>query len=957
MFQRFRISWISSSSHIALDHTHPLSDFGYAVNNDIEAIICVSCKKGVPADMVRSHCKIYHDKREAPSVAMQKEISQDPLSARLKTSSSPKYTQPPGQKPVDGLEVLQGYLCPLSDVHGVCCSKAFSANSTFVRHLSGHSVRPRPDPATCASPVQTLFAQGGLQMYFSVDVSLSMPDPPSSSVYIDVLPLFRSLPAPRIQVASNDKERASIHWFTRWPELLGPYCEDDERVRMLRSLVSFPDSGVDPDWLLKVKDHGCRWWAKAESAHVNCSYRASVLLKSHQECVSPVLSRSSPIDLFPRYSGPWKVLREDDSVRRYCGTAISLVSFCLRTVDLASDKVPTRFTNTQKNMLKDYRQYLETTGDPSDIDVDRFHYVLRSVLFRDKELQIDLLGKLACPVQSFLAILSIRSVGKYVKAGLVTQPISRLLYLSRGSVLLATIAEASGADDRRFIRYASTFLPLLLLKPISFCSILEEACSELLGTGEGKVSDELISLKKYASTLAMREPGYLNVLYDHDYTTLAYRGRNMSMANLQHGLNELVSKTWDRLLALSGGTRLPVDVPVGMSEDIRSNTLSHCFVNEIRDKLPTLSLLREMSKDPRFSLFRPSAPGLGRSFDVNPSSVCEFLHVVKPIVESIAFLLQVTGSGPLRMSEVVGDRYCNGSSPRNLFISHGRIFLLRTDLKSSTARGHRSSVVHFPPPKVADLLVYYLAVVRPLETFLAGHLGWVEEHAAYSQFIYVIKGLPLTPRGFSDIIATYSERYFGCRLTGLDLRHVLVNIQATFLPSQPDATVQQFGDSQAGHSTKTATRVYGQRLDALPGQEALAFSLSYDWCRRLHCVLGVGPDPPTPPIPHIHMPSEPTWWSPSQYIPQPTTSENVINDVHHHITTSILAATDKLSRSCRRDLREAVFECFALLPSNDAPRLPRPPIVEPQSSAQPELSEPKPASVSSKVRKAHKSHG
>ena len=624
-------------------------------------------------------------------------------------------------------------------------------------------------------------------------------------------------------------------------------------------------------------------------------------------------------------------------------------------MDLAFDKVPTRFTNEQKTILKEYRQYLEAGGDPSNVDVDRFHGALRSVLFRDKELQIDLLGKLACPVQSFLAILSIRSAGKYVKAGLITQPISRLLYLSRGSVLLTTISEASGADDKRFIRYASTFCASSLTESTSSCSILEETCSELLGTGEGKVSDELISLKKYASTLAMREPGYLSVLYDHDYTTLAYRGRNMSMASLQHGLNELVSKTWDRLLALSSGTKLQVDIPVGMSEDIRSDTLGHCFVNEIRDKLPTLSLLREMSKDPKFSLFRPSAPGLGRSFDVDASSVCEFLHVVKPIVESIAFLLQVTGSGPLRMSEVVGDRYCNGSSPRNLFISHGRVFLLRTDLKSSTARGHRSSVVHFPPPKVAELLIYYLAVVRPLETFLAGHLGWFDEHTAYSQFIYVIKGLPLTPHGFSDIIATYSERYFGCRLTGLDLRHVLINIQATFLPPQPDPTVQQFGDSQAGHSTKTATRVYGQRLDALPGQEALAFSLSYDWCKRLHCVLGIGPDPPSPPIPYIHMPSEPTWWSPSQYIPQPITPENVINDVHHHITTSILGAADKLSKNCRQDFREAVFECFALLLSDDGPRLPRRPMVEPQRSAAPEIYEPQSVSVSSKVCKAHES--
>lgn len=646
-------------------------------------------------------------------------------------------------------------------------------------------------------------------------------------------------------------------------------------------------------------------------------------------------------------------MREPDSARRYCGTAISLVSFCLRAVDLAPDKIPTRFTDAQKNALVEYRQYLQSETARSNIDADRFHRVLRSVLFRDKELQIDLFGKLACPVQSFMAILAIRSVGKFVKAGLITQPISRLLYIMRGSVLLASIEQASGANDKRFIRYALSFLLLLWLNPTPSCSILEEACENFLGTGEGKVSDELISLKRYASSLAMREPGFLRVLYDADYTTLCYRGRNMSLARLQHGLNKLISNTWDRLLALSGGTRLPVDIPVGMSEDIRSDVLGHSFINEIRDKLPTVSLLREMSKHPRFSLFRPSAQGSTRQFDADPNSVSEFLHIIKPIVESIAFLLQVTGSGPLRMSEVVGDRYCNGSSLRNLFISHGRIFLLRTDLKSSTARGHRSSVIHFPPPKVAELLVYYLAVVRPVEVFLTGHLGWVPEHAAYSEFIYVIKGRPLTPRGFSDIIATYTNSYFDCRLSGLDLRHVLVNIQSTFLPPIVDPSVQRFGDSQAGHSTKTAMRVYGQRLDHLPGEEALSFGLSYHWCNRLHRVLGVGPDPPTPPIPYIHMPSEPTWWSPSEYIPQPTTPENVINNIHRHITTSLVSATEKLTRVCQQVLREATFEAFASLPSNPTAMVASGPLVEVKPMVAGDIGEMCAASVSSKRCRAY----
>jgi hypothetical protein len=273
-----------------LNHDQPLSEFGYAVNDEIKALICIACKKGVPADMVRSHCKTYHPGREVPSVSKQREISQALSDTGIKSSTSLKYTQAPGQKPVDGLQVLQGYTCPLYGSDGARCSQAFLATSTFLRHLSTHPVHPKPDPASCTSSIQTLFAMGGLQVYFPVETSLSAPDPPLSSVYTDVLPLLRSLPAPQIQVTNNDKERASIHWFTRWPELLEPYCKDEDQVHALRSLVSFPEPGDDPDWLVRVQDHGCRWWEKAESAHVSCSYRASVLLKSHQEYVSPVLT-------------------------------------------------------------------------------------------------------------------------------------------------------------------------------------------------------------------------------------------------------------------------------------------------------------------------------------------------------------------------------------------------------------------------------------------------------------------------------------------------------------------------------------------------------------------------------------------------------------------------------------------------------------------------------------------
>jgi hypothetical protein len=310
----------------------------------------------------------------------------------------------------------------------------------------------------------------------------------------------------------------------------------------------------------------------------------------------------------------------------------------------------------------------------------------------------------------------------------------------------------------------------------------------------------------------------------------------------------------------------------------------------------------------------------------------EFFHVVKPITEAIAFLIHATGSGPLRLSEVVDDRYCNGSSPRNLFISHGLVFLLRRTLKSSTAKGCRSTIIHFPPEKVTELIIYYLAVVRPVEVFLTAALGWTEQHTTYSQFLYVTKGRQLTPQGLSGIIARYTDRYFGCRLTGLDLRHVLINLQSVFLPPIIDPSVQRFGDSQAGHSSRVANHIYGQRLDHLPGEEASLFVLSHHWCRKLHTLLGLGPETAyVRPIPYIHAPPEPTWWSPSDYIPpHPPSAHEIMNQVRLVVNSSLSSAMQELAPWFEKVLRESVFRAVA---ASSATTVPSGPFAEQPLSA------------------------
>lgn len=277
-FRNRRLTWA-----VGLTYPSPLSDFGYALNEDVKAVICFGCSRGVPIDMLISHSKIRHPGRAIFSSQEQAEVIEGLTSYR--TSKAEKYDQAPGGRPVDGLEVIQGFRCPLLNADGHECSKAFVAESTFVRHLSSHPdpKDSKPHPASCASDIQTLFSQGGKQRYFSVDPTLSNLDPLSTSAHAYAVKKLPSLPKPNIPTPEHDNDRASIHWFTRWPELLKPYTTGATSITFLQSLVSFPDPASDPEWLIKLRDHGCRWWKVAEAAHIGCSHRASVMLKSHQE--------------------------------------------------------------------------------------------------------------------------------------------------------------------------------------------------------------------------------------------------------------------------------------------------------------------------------------------------------------------------------------------------------------------------------------------------------------------------------------------------------------------------------------------------------------------------------------------------------------------------------------------------------------------------------------------------
>ena len=107
------------------------------------------------------------------------------------------------------------------------------------------------------------------------------------------------------------------------------------------------------------------------------------------------------------------------------------------------------FTNKQYEALQLYKEHLMTAAWPSTGDTKKFQHVLFCVLFQEEASDLSVAGWLSYPMQCYIPLLLLRKYGYFIKPGLVTQPILRLMYLLRAVVLKKALATHS--DDSGFM--------------------------------------------------------------------------------------------------------------------------------------------------------------------------------------------------------------------------------------------------------------------------------------------------------------------------------------------------------------------------------------------------------------------------------------------------------------------------------------------------------------------------
>ena len=229
-----------------------------------------------------------------------------------------------------------------------------------------------------------------------------------------------------------------------------------------------------------------------------------------------------------------------------------------------------------------------------------------------------------------------------------------------------------------------------------------------------------------------------------------------------------------------------------------------------------------------------------------------FLQATEELVKTFFWLLQMTGGGPARGSELVELQHRNSSQGcRHLYLHGGRMLYVIVRHKGMDKLGGAGKpIARFPDIETSRLLIVYLMFIRPLEELIrwdAGNgNGETKVDISKVTHLFCVRGNRISERALTDRftkimkkevsedwkISEYRQYHSGIIKNFVDVSRGLV-----------DYNVGEIGRSlheQSGHAIATAHNVYGvsevdmRKLDSV--QLEVWRRASFKW----HSMLGIG---------------------------------------------------------------------------------------------------------------------
>jgi superfamily II DNA/RNA helicase len=165
-------------------------------------------------------------------------------------------------------------------------------------------------------------------------------------------------------------------------------------------------------------------------------------------------------------------------------------------------------------------------------------------------------------------------------------------------------------------------------------------------------------------------------------------------------------------------------------------------------------------------------------------------------------------------------------------------------------------IARFLPDELADLLLQYLVVVRPVEIYAMNQLGTDELKASYFNFPFVIKGKPIDSDVLRDAFTATWQRLADYRLTFLQYRHIAYSFASRHINTrlngsvdhdnedwegcEGSATYEDIINRQAGRTKSTGTQHYGVMGNDISMLDQDSRSMFRDVSAKWQSLIGIG---------------------------------------------------------------------------------------------------------------------
>lgn len=394
-----------------------------------------------------------------------------------------------------------------------------------------------------------------------------------------------------------------------------------------------------------------------------------------------------------------------------------------------------------------------------------------------------------------------------------------------------------------FDRYFSLYSLSLIFNLCFLLSAANHYCSQWLNKDLNTSYAGICAISSFLNTIVFCSKTEAQMSWDALLSELSWHGELLKLEKLRSGIKKAIIEVKDTLCSLSGGSVLSYDMPSDYSENMSDTKYGYSFLNE--SWIEQNALLKHLIKKST-DLLREGPNG---KVEFKPSQALDFLTACEKLRGKLGCIIQITSGQPMRTTETIDMRIRNTERNRAFYKDHGEIICITNYQKTSNNKGYDAFIPHLIPHEVAQLLEYYLIVIRPLETLMASQIYGFSEAQTYHFYFHVHQGKRITAKVFRDIFASFLKDYVDFNAGVAAWRQCVSAIKKEYiLPIfLKKANWDDAGDLQAGHSSYTATRNYGltkQQMSDLTTEILITFiQFSHQWIEFL------GLDGKTPTLP------------------------------------------------------------------------------------------------------------